>query len=55
MVISCCPIEFICEHYLTFSKSLLHIILWLLSQRENDGEILKTKEILTEEKGIRKC
>ena len=48
---SCCPIEFICEHYLTFSKSLLCVILCLLSQIENFGEILKTKEFLTEEKG----
>ena len=23
---SCCPIEFICEHYLAFSKSLLGFI-----------------------------
>ena len=30
---SCCPIEFICEHYLTFSKSLLRVILCLLSQK----------------------
>ena len=29
---SCCPIEFIREHYLTFSKSLLHVILCLLNQ-----------------------
>ena len=30
---SCCPIAFICEHYLTFSRSLLHVILCLLSQK----------------------
>ena len=40
---SCCPIEFICEHYLTFSKSLLRVSLCLLSQRKNYGEILKTR------------
>ena len=39
-----CLIEFICEHYLTFSKSLLRIILCLLSQRKGYREILKTKE-----------
>ena len=48
---SCCLIEFICEHYLTFSKSLLRVILCLLCQRKNFGEILKTKEFLTEGKG----
>ena len=47
---SCYPIEFKCEHYLTFSKSLLRVILCLLSQRKNYGEILKTKEFLTEER-----
>ena len=35
---SCCPLEFICEHHLTFSKSLLRIILCLLSQRKNCDE-----------------
>ena len=30
---SCCPVEFICEHYLTFSKSLLRVIIYLLSQK----------------------
>ena len=30
---SCCPIEFICEHYLTLSKSLLRVILCLFSQK----------------------
>ena len=40
---SCYPIEFICEHYSAFSKSLLRVILCLLSQRKHYGEILKTK------------
>ena len=48
---SCCPIQFICEHYLTFSKSLLGFILCLLSQRKNCGENLKTLEFLTDERG----
>ena len=39
---SCCPIEFICEHYLTFSE-LLSVSLCLLCQRRNYGEILKTR------------
>ena len=48
---SCCPIEFICEHYLTFSKSLFRVILCLLGQRKNYGKILKTKGFLTAERG----
>ena len=48
---SCCPLEFICEHYLTFSKSLLRVIPCLLSQRKNCDEILKTKEKGREGKG----
>ena len=36
---------------LTISKFLLRVTLCLLSQRKNYGEILKTKEFLTEEGG----
>ena len=50
----CCPIEFICVHYVTFSKSPLRVILCLLSQRKNYGKILKTKEFLTEKRGNQK-
>ena len=48
---SCCPNEFMCEHYLTFSKSLLCIILCLLSQRKNYGEILKNQRVFDRGKG----
>ena len=44
---ACCPIEFICEHYLTFSKSLLRVIVCLLSQKA------KMKRIFDRENG--KC
>ena len=45
-----CPIEFICEHYLTFSKSLLHVILCLLGQK-NYLEILKNETVFERGKG----
>ena len=48
---SCCPIEFICEHYLTFSKSLLRVILCLLSQRKHHCEILKDLRVFDKGKG----
>ena len=40
----CCPMEFICEYYLTFSKSLLCVIL-CLSRQENCAEILKNQRV----------
>ena len=46
----CCPVEFICVHYVTFSKSPLRVILCILSQRKSYGKILKTKELLTEKR-----
>ena len=35
----CCPIEFTFEHYLTFSRSLLCIILCLLSQKAQERRV----------------
>ena len=46
----CCPMEFICEYYLTFSKSLLCVIL-CLSRQENYAEILKNQRALDRGKG----
>ena len=42
-----CPVEFICEHYLTVSESLLRVIHCLLSQK-NYVEILKKNQIVFE-------
>ena len=30
----CCPIRFMCEHYLTFSESLLGLILCLIELKQ---------------------
>ena len=47
---SCCHIGFICEHYLTFSKSYFRVILCLLRQR-NYFEILKKQRVFDRRKG----
>ena len=49
---SCGPIGLICEHYLTFSKSLFRVILCLLSQRKNCAEIpSKSQRVFDRGKG----
>ena len=44
---SCCPIKFIREHYLTFSKSLLRVILCL---KKNYVKILKNRRVSDRQK-----
>ena len=42
---SCCPVEFVCERYLTFSKSLLCIMHSLFIKQNSNVKILSNQKV----------